>query len=194
MLGHELRNPLSPMAVALQVLRQRGASSRELDVLDRQVSHLTRLVDDLLDVSRITRGKIELRREPIELGEVVARAIDIVSPLIEQRSHKLEVRVARVAVDADAARIAQVISNLLTNAAKYSDPGSRILLTVERAGSTARVRVADEGVGIEPEMLAHVFDMFVQQRQTLDRAQGGLGLEPIEVMSLTDVIATLLAP
>ena len=126
MLGHELRNPLSPISTAVQLMRLKGAEFRELAVIDRQVAHLTRLVDDLLDVCGFTRGKIDLNRQPIELADVVARAIETVSPLLEQRRHPLTVTVAGrgLAVDADRERLAQVVANLLTNAAKYSDPES----------------------------------------------------------------------
>ena len=177
MLGHELRNPLSPMRVALEVVRMRGEHSRELDVLDRQVDHLTRLVDDLLDVARIVRGKVVLRRAPVEIGQVVARAIEMASPLIEAKQHALEVRVAPgLVVDVDESRLAQVLSNLLSNAAKYSDPRSKIEVVAERAGGVVRICVVDRGVGITAAMIDHVFELFVQQSQTLDRSQGGLGL------------------
>jgi signal transduction histidine kinase len=179
MLGHELRNPLAPMVTALQLLRMRGNSSREQDILERQVGHLTRLVDDLLDVSRITRGKIELRKRPIELSEAVESALEMATPLLEQRRHRLEVEVPRegLRVDADPERLAQVVLNLLTNAAKYSDMGSAIRVEARRiSGERVRISVADEGVGIAAEMLDKVFDLFVQQPQTLERAKGGLGL------------------
>jgi signal transduction histidine kinase len=186
MLGHELRNPLSPMLTALQLLRMRdGKASREQEVLERQLAHLTRLVDDLLDVSRITGGKIDLRRRSVDLADVVARAVEIASPLIEQRRHRLDVQVRRgVMVDVDVDRMAQVVSNLLTNAAKYSEPASRIDLVAGREGDRAYLRVKDEGVGIEPAMLDRIFDMFVQRPQTIDRAQGGLGLGLAIVKSL----------
>jgi len=178
MLGHELRNPLSPILTSLQILRLRGAEFRELDVMERQVGHLMRLVDDLLDVSRITRGKIELRRRPMELAESVARAIELSSPMLEQRRQRLEVHVAQngLGLDADPERLAQVISNLLINAAKYSDPGSLILVRAMRQADCIQLRVKDEGVGITPDMLGKIFDLFVQQSQTLDRSKGGLGL------------------
>src|SRR5262249_37712660 len=125
-LGHELRNPLAPIVTALQLMKLRGddALSRERVVIERQVSHLIRLVDDLLDVSRITRGKVDLKRERVELSEIVAKAIEMASPLIEQRQHELTVDIPRrgLAVEADAVRMAQVASNLLNNAAKYTEP------------------------------------------------------------------------
>ena len=178
MLGHELRNPLSPIVTAVQLMRLRGAQFSELSVIDRQVAHLTHLVDDLLDVSRITRGKFTLNREAIELSEVVARAIEIASPLLEQRRHVLTVDVATagLTVDGDRERLAQVVSNLLTNAAKYSDAESRIFVSAGQADGRLELRVKDEGLGIPPELLDTVFDAFVQQRQAIERARGGLGL------------------
>ena len=178
MLGHELRNPLAPMVTALQLLRLRGAESPEQEILERQVRHLTRMVDDLLDVSRITSGKVELHREPIELGEVVLAAMELVRPLLEQRRHHVELRVARsgAGIDVDRGRMAQVLSYLLTNAAKYSEPGSRIVVSGGRSGGIVRVGVKDEGIGLAPELLDALFEPFVQQPQALERAAGGLGL------------------
>ncbi|MDF2693369.1 MAG: luxQ1 [Labilithrix sp.] len=189
MLGHELRNPLSPIVTALQLMRLRGVPSREQEIIERQVKHLTRLVDDLLDVSRITRGKIELHREQTELSDIVGRAVEIVSPLLERRQMKLEVQVpsAGVSLNADPARLAQVFANLLSNAAKYSEPRSRITLRTELAGTDVRVHVLDEGAGIEPEMLGKVFDMFVQRRQSSDRSGGGLGLGLAIVKSIVEM-------
>lgn len=189
MLGHELRNPLAPMLMALQVMRLRGLGTREQDILERQVSHLTRLVDDLLDVSRITRGKIELRRRPLELAEVVASAVETATPLLAERRHELEIDVPAegLVVLADLERLAQVLLNLLTNAAKYSEAGSRILLRAGRRGERIELRVRDEGIGIAPEMLEKVFDIFVQQPQSLDRAAGGLGLGLAIVRSLVEM-------
>src|SRR4029077_18940506 len=174
MLGHELRNPLAPISTAVQLIRLRGGQSREIDVIDRQVGHLTRLVDDLLDVSRITRGKIELDRRPLELWDAVARAMEVASPLLEQRRHLVDVDVpsSGLVVDADIHRLAQVISNLLTNAAKYSDQESRITTKAERIQDVAQLKVMDEGIGIAPEMLGRVFDAFVQQPQAIDRSGG----------------------
>jgi CheY-like chemotaxis protein len=178
MLGHELRNPLAPMLTALELLRLRGDTSPELEVMERQVAHLTRLVDDLMDVSRITRGRLELRRKNVELSEVISKAIEITSPIIEQRRHRLDVHVGRrgLGVNVDPDRMAQVISNLLTNAAKYSDRGSTIIVEASQRGNIARLRVKDEGVGIAPDMIDRVFDLFTQQPQTIDRSKGGLGL------------------
>jgi CheY-like chemotaxis protein len=170
----------------VQLIRLRGGQSREIAVIDRQVGHLTRLVDDLLDVSRITRGKIELDRRPIELWDAVARAMEVASPLLEQRRHLVDVDVpsSGLMVEADIHRLAQVISNLLTNAAKYSDQESRIIVQARRADASVQLTVRDEGIGIPSEMLNRVFDAFVQQPQTIDRSSGGLGLGLAIVRSL----------
>jgi len=180
MLGHELRNPLAPISTALQLMRFRkdDGALRERMIIERQVRHLERLVDDLLDVSRITRGRIELKRVPVEMADVVTKAIEQVEPLLEQRSHRLVISVPgdRLTVDGDAVRLAQVVSNLLTNAAKYTEPGGEIRVSAAREGATVALRVRDTGVGIAPELLPHVFDLFTQAPQTLARSQGGLGL------------------
>jgi PAS domain S-box-containing protein len=180
MLGHELRNPLAPIVATLQLLRLRGgdAGARERTIIERQVKHLTTLVDDLLDVSAITRGKIELKRERLELRLLVDRAIEIASPLMVQRDHDLIVEVPPVGlqVDVDPLRIAQVLSNLLTNAAKYTDPGGRIVVSAQALGGEVELRVTDNGIGISAQMLPHVFELFVQERQAIDRVHGGLGL------------------
>jgi signal transduction histidine kinase len=179
MLGHELRNPLSPIVTALQLMKLRGdAADRERTVIERQVAHLTRLVDDLLDVSRIARGKVELKIELVEMAEVVVKAIEMASPLLEQRAHALELDVPRLGlmVKGDSTRLAQVVSNLLTNAAKYTPAGGRIAVTAARRADAVELRVRDNGIGISPDVMAHVFELFVQERQGLDRAHGGLGL------------------
>jgi PAS domain S-box-containing protein len=189
MLGHELRNPLAPMLTALQIVRLRGGWSREHDVLERQVRHLTRLVDDLLDVSRITRGKVSLHREPVELAEIVSRGIEIASPLLEKRAHLLHFEVPRegLLVYADAGRLAQVVSNLLTNAAKYSDPGSPISVYARREAGAAHLAVRDDGIGIAPELIGRVFEPFTQHAQSLARSTGGLGLGLAIVKSLVEL-------
>jgi signal transduction histidine kinase len=189
MLGHELRNPLSPIVTSLQLLRMREIHSPEQDIIERQVNHLRRLVDDLLDVSRIARGKIELRRERIEVSEVLAAAIETSSPLFEQRMHRIDVDVPRtgLVIDADPDRMAQVFSNLMTNAVKYSEPGTRIAIEARRIGERVRVRVIDEGAGIAADMIDKVFDMFVQQPQTIERSRGGLGLGLSIVKSLVEL-------
>jgi signal transduction histidine kinase/CheY-like chemotaxis protein len=178
MLGHELRNPLAPIKTALGLLKRRGVWSQELDVIQRQVDHMIRLVDDLLDVARIAGGKLALKRVPTQIGAVVARAIETSAPLLEQRRQALEVDVAAdgLCVTGDAARLAQVFANLLTNAAKYSDPDGCITVKAWRVGDHVRVSVRDEGIGIEAGLLEQVFGLFHQEGRGLDRAQGGLGL------------------
>ena len=178
MLGHELRNPLSPIVTALQLMRLKGQQSRELDIIERQVTNVKGLVDDLLDVSRITRGKVSLRKERVELGEIAARAIEIASPVLERKRQFLALDLAPTGllVDADPSRLAQVLANLLTNAAKYSDEESRIDFGAARRGERVCIWVRDQGVGLEPAMLDRVFDLFVQHPQLPDRSEGGLGL------------------
>jgi signal transduction histidine kinase len=189
MLGHELRNPLAPISTAVQIIRLRGGQSREIAVIERQVGHLTRLVDDLLDVSRITRGKVELDRRPIELWDAIARAVEVASPLLEERRHRVDVLVpsSGLIVDADIDRLAQVISNLLTNAAKYSDTESRIALRGGLADGHVELAVIDQGIGIAADMLGRVFEAFVQQPQTIERSRGGLGLGLTIVKSLVEM-------
>ena len=191
MLGHELRNPLSPMITALELMRLRGgdALERERTIVERQVQHLMRLVDDLLDVSRITRGKVQLRRRPIEMGEVIAAAIEMASPLLEARRHVLETEVPceGLLVEGDPDRLAQVVANLLTNAAKYTEPGGGVHVRASREGAHVAVRVRDSGVGIPPELAPRVFDLFVQGYRALDRSQGGLGLGLTIVRSLVEM-------
>jgi PAS domain S-box-containing protein len=180
MLGHELRNPLSPILTALQLMRQRGDAGceRERTVIERQVSHLTRLVDDLLDVSRIARGRVELQLELVELSEIVARALEMASPLVEERAHRVSVVVPRrgLRVEGDPTRLGQVISNLLTNAAKYTPLGGEIRIMGEVVGDDVVLSVRDNGVGIAADVLPRVFELFVQEQQTLDRSRGGLGI------------------
>jgi len=190
MLGHELRNPLSPILTALQLMKLRGeaGSERERTVIERQVSHLTRLVDDLLDVSRIARGRVELKTEIVEVAEVVAKAIEMASPLLEQRNHTLKVDVPRrgLRVDGDTTRLGQVISNLLTNAAKYTPPNGMVTMRAEQVDDEVVLSVRDTGIGISPEVLPRIFDLFVQERQALDRSQGGLGIGLTIVRSLIE--------
>ncbi len=188
MLGHELRNPLAPILTALQLLRLRGieAVDRERTIIERQVRHLVGLVDDLLDVSRITRGKIRLNRVPTELNEVVAKAIELASPLLEQHQHALDVDLPRhgLGIMADPDRLAQVVGNLLSNAAKYTPSGGRIRVSGTVDGGEIVLSVRDTGIGIDREMLPRIFDLFTQDRQAIDRAQGGLGLGLAIVRSL----------
>ena len=180
MLGHELRNPLAPILTALHLMRLRGegAYARERAVIARQVNHLARLVDDLLDVSRATRGALRLECTPTEVAPVVADAVETAGPLIEERRHRLEVIVPRTGllVNADAVRLAQVVGNLLSNAAKYTPPGGHIRMSAIADGENVVIEVADDGAGIPQELLPRVFDAFTQGRQGLDRKQGGLGL------------------
>jgi two-component system CheB/CheR fusion protein len=181
-LAHELRNPLAPIRNAVQILRKKGGADSGLlfarDIIDRQVQQLARLVDDLLDVSRITRGMIELRKERAEVSAIVEHALETSRPLIEAARHKLTVTFAAepLWVMADVTRMAQVLSNLLNNAAKYTQPGGNLQLAVERDGGEAVIRVRDDGIGIPPEMLSRIFEMFTQVDTSLERSQGGLGI------------------
>lgn len=183
MLGHELRNPLAPIRNTVFLLKQMRAFNRErmergLEVIGRQADHLTRLVDDLLDVARITRGNVQLRKEVTGLADALTRALEMARPLIEARHHRLHVGLPprSVCVLADPVRLTQVFGNLLDNAAKYTHEGGRIWLETELAGEVAVVRVRDNGSGIAPDLIPHIFELFAQGGRTLDRAQGGLGL------------------
>jgi PAS domain S-box-containing protein len=190
MLGHELRNPLSPILTALQLMKLRGSDGfeRERTVIERQVNHLTRLVDDLLDVSRIARGKVELKAEIVEVADVVAKAIEMSCPLLEQRAHTLTVDVPKrgLAIEGDPTRLGQVISNLLTNAAKYTPPGGHVIVRGGEEHGDVVLRVRDTGIGIAPDVLPRVFDLFVQEPQAIDRSQGGLGLGLTIVRNLVE--------
>jgi signal transduction histidine kinase len=191
MLGHELRNPLAPIVSGLELLRARSPHDvdKALPVLQRQAQHLVHLVDDLLDISRIAHGKIQLDRVRVEVAAAVAEAVELASPMIESREHRLSIDVpARgLEVDADPARLAQAIGNLLNNAAKYTEPGGLITVSAERVDGSIAIRVRDTGIGIAPDMLSHVFRMFVQERQTLARTQGGLGLGLSIVRNLVEL-------
>ena len=178
MLGHELRNPLAPIKTALSLLKMRGVWSQEHEVMQRQVNHMIRLVDDLLDVSRIAGGKLTLERVPTQLATILARAIETAAPLIDQRRQVLVVDVAAdgLCVLGDPARLAQVFANLLTNASKYSDTDRRITVEARRVDNRVRVSVRDDGIGIEAGLLEDIFGLFHQEGRGLDRAQGGLGL------------------
>jgi PAS domain S-box-containing protein len=188
MLGHELRNPLSPILTALQLMKLRGGGlEREREVIERQVGHLTRLVEDLLDVSRITRGQVAIKEEHVAVADVVAKGIEIATPLLDQRTHVLDVDVPRnLWVRGDAGRLSQVMSNLFTNAAKYTPPGGRIGVRVTEEGDDIVIRVRDTGVGIAHDVLPNVFDLFVQERQNIGRSQGGLGLGLTIVRNLVE--------
>ena len=193
MLAHELRNPLAPIRNALYLLKRgevdRIATEDVRAMMERQVNHLARLIDDLMDVSRISSGKVELRMEVVELATVVARALEISQPLMVQKHHELRVDLPNepIFLDADPTRLEQVLDNLLTNAAKYTDPGGNIALSARRDGDTLVVRLRDNGIGIEPKKLPHVFDLFVQAERRLDRSQGGLGLGLSLVRSLVEM-------
>ena len=181
-LAHELRNPLNPIRNAVNLLRLKGSTESELelckDVIDRQVDHLTRLVDDLLDISRITRDKLDLRKERTTLESVVNAAVELSRPVIDRRRHELTVNLPPepIHLDADVVRLAQVFMNLLTNAAKYTEEGGHIRLTAKRDGSQVVVAVADDGIGIPPEKLPNLFEMFYQVEGARERSDGGLGI------------------
>lgn len=201
MLGHELRNPLSPIVTALQLMRMRGSTEtqRERAIIERQVDHLVRLIDDLLDVSRITRGNIELKVETVQLADVLAKAVEMASRLLEQRSHRLTVDVDRsLAWQGDPVRLAQAVANLLTNAARYTDIGGEIRLSAWRddpvediaegsAAGTIVIRVRDNGIGIAADMLPHLFDLFYQGPRKIDRQEGGLGIGLALVKNLVEL-------
>ncbi len=182
MLAHELRNPLAPVLTAVQLMERKQREGqdvgRERDVVERQVHHMRRLVDDLLDVSRVTRGKIHLQKRPLDVVGAAARAVEAARPFAESRGHTLRAELPGEPVwtEADPVRLEQVLTNLLHNAAKYSERGGRITLTLVREEDEAVVRVADTGMGIPAEALPHLFKPFMQVARTLDRAQGGLGL------------------
>ncbi|MBI3946438.1 MAG: response regulator [Armatimonadetes bacterium] len=182
MLSHELRNPLGAIANAIQVIEKRAPADPMLQraggAAGRQMARVRHLLDDLLDVSRITRGAIRIRKERVPLARVVDEAVETVRPLVEECRHRLEVSLPAdpVWLDADPVRLGQVFGNLLHNAIKYTDPGGRIRLTAEAEGDRVAVRVKDTGIGIAPDLLPHVFDLFAQADQGLDRARGGLGL------------------
>jgi two-component system CheB/CheR fusion protein len=182
MLAHELRNPLAPIRNAVTIMaldeddRETAQWSRE--VIDRQVQHLSRLVDDLLDVSRITQGKIVLTKAPVVVRTFLIAAVETSRPLIDARKHRLDVFLPEegIRVEGDPNRLAQVVSNLLNNAAKYTPDGGRIRLSVDRDGDEALIRIKDDGEGISDEMLPRVFDLFSQARRSIDRSDGGLGI------------------
>jgi signal transduction histidine kinase/PAS domain-containing protein len=190
MLGHELRNPLAPITMALELMRVRGGSSdRERGVIERQVQQLSRLIDDLLDVSRVTRGKIQLAKEVVEASTLVAKAVEMVTPLLERRRHKLVVDVptSGLALNVDITRITQVIQNVLTNAAKYTEAGGEIQVRAALEADDVAITVRDSGIGIAPELLPNLFDLFVQGERSLDRAEGGLGIGLTIAKTLCDL-------
>lgn len=182
MLAHELRNPLAPIHNAIELMRMKSLSDPQLtwarDVIARQLTSLTRLVDDLLDVSRITRGKINLTREIVELEGLIARAVETVHPLMHERRHELTLELPEpgAAIFGDPTRLTQAIANVLGNAAKYTDAGGKISLVASMNDSEVEIRIRDNGIGIRPEMLPHVFELFTQLDRTDGRTQGGLGI------------------
>ncbi len=206
MLSHELRNPLAPILNAALLLRLHSNRNRlrgienpilqqSAGIIERQVGQLTQIVDELLEVSRITTGRIQLHQETIGLGVVVENAVATVRSLIDQRKHDLTVSLPaqEIWLHADAARLEQVVVNLLTNAAKYTDNGGHVWLTVQQEGEEAVLRVRDTGVGITPEILPRIFDLFTQAERSLDRAQGGLGIGLALVQRLVELHGGMVA-
>jgi len=191
-LAHELKNPLAPVRTAVQVLRLKGSDDPDLrsclDIVARQTGHLARLVDDLLDLSGIKRGTVRLRTGPVELAQVVADAVAECRPRLEARRHALEVSVpAPLRLEADATRLCQVVANLLANAATYTPEGGHVRLTAEAEGGEAVLRVSDDGIGIGPDRLPRLFDLFAQAEAGRDDAPGGLGLGLALVKSLVEL-------
>ena len=193
MLAHELRNPLAPLTNAVALLRRKvpdaAAEEQLLEIVGRQLNQLTRLIEDLVDVSRVSRGRIELRREPLLLGEALEHALEASRPVLIARGHQVELSLGQepLPVIADHSRLTQVFANLLHNAAKYTDPGGRIAVRARRDGADAVVSVEDNGIGISAEMLPKVFDLFTQAPTSLARAQGGLGIGLTLVRSLVEL-------
>ncbi len=179
-LGHELRNPLAPIVTALKLMKlgagHAADTGHQQDVIERQVDHLVRLVDDLLDVSRLARGKVELRKQTTPLADILNRAIELTAPLIEQKQHRLLVDVPTVGWHGDPARLAQVVANLLNNAARYTPHGGHITVSTRVRGADLHIQVTDDGNGIPASLMPHIFDLFVQGSRKLDRAKGGLGI------------------
>ncbi|HEX7812223.1 MAG TPA: response regulator [Burkholderiales bacterium] len=192
MLAHELRNPLAPMRNAVEVMQHLGGQAPLLtwsrDVIDRQVEHLTRLVDDLLDVSRLTQGKIRLEKQAVDLVSVIDRALEVSRPSIESHKHRLQVKLpaAQVYLDGDPVRLAQVFANLLNNAAKYTPQEGDIRITAELVGDRVLVRIQDNGCGIPADTLPYVFDLFTQANRSLARSEGGLGIGLTLVRNLVE--------
>ena len=193
MLSHELRNPLAPISNAVHLMRllkyEDPLQQKARNIIERQVGQLKHLVDDLLEVSRITSGRVQLRPERIAVSGIVERALETARPLLDQRKHELTTSLPQqpVWLHADAARLEQVVVNLLTNAAKYTDEGGHIWLTVQQEGDAVVLRVRDTGIGIAPELLPRIFDLFTQAERSLDRSQGGLGIGLCLVRRLVDL-------
>jgi signal transduction histidine kinase len=193
MLAHELRNPLAPIRTAVQLLRLKELGEahrrRARDVIERQVEHLVNLIDDLLDVSRITRGMITLQLEPVLVAAIVARAVETARPAIDAHRHALELDLPDelISVEGDKTRLVQVIANILHNAAKFMDPGGRIRLRAVREGQLVAIKIADTGIGIAPELMPRIFELFTQVHSKSERAQGGLGIGLALVRRLTEM-------
>jgi signal transduction histidine kinase len=193
MLAHELRNPLAPIHNAVQLMHRRPMTDPQLgwsrDVIGRQLAHLTRLVDDLLDVSRITRGKINLSKEVIELNTLVARTVETVQPLLDERGHTLELKIpdSVLAVLGDPTRLTQALGNVLSNAAKYTQRGGKISLVAAQSGVEVEIRIRDNGIGIPPELMPKIFHLFTQLDRTLGRSQSGLGIGLALVQRLVEM-------
>jgi PAS domain S-box-containing protein len=193
MLAHELRNPLAPLANTLQIIRSQvqGNSLIEesLDVARRQIQHMSRLLEDLFDVSRITRGRVELRKNAIDLKSVVSHAVEATLPVIDAFRHELTINLPPepVWVEGDATRLEQIVTNLINNAAKYTEPGGRITITLDHEAEEALLTVQDTGIGMTPELQNRIFDLFVQDDRSLDRSQGGLGIGLTLVRSLVEL-------
>jgi signal transduction histidine kinase/ActR/RegA family two-component response regulator len=187
MLGHELRNPLAPIVTAVELLKDNPSVSRERDVIERHTQHLVRVVDDLLDISRVTRGHVELRNEYVSLGSVLQRAVEMALPMLSRGRHELHVDDAQdITLRGDPIRLAQVFGNLLTNAAKFTPPGGRVDVTIERTSERVRVVVRDTGCGIAQDQLQRIFEPFVQADRARDVLRGGLGLGLAIVRNLVE--------
>jgi signal transduction histidine kinase/ActR/RegA family two-component response regulator len=187
MLGHELRNPLAPILTAVELLAREPAAAREREVIERHTRHMARLVDDLLDISRVTRGHIELRNEQVSLASVLERAVEIAAPVVARHRHDLQVAPAeQVTLMGDPVRLAQIFGNLLTNAAKFTPPGGTVKVQIESTPGRVRVTVRDNGVGIAPSQLGRIFEPFVQADREQDALRGGLGLGLAIVKNLVE--------
>jgi len=193
LLAHELRNPLAPVRNAITILKQRPTDDPDVtwcrEVIERQCDQLTRLVDDLLDISRITQGKIKLRRERVDLAAVISDAVETSRPLIDAQRHELDVIIPEepIPIDGDRTRLTQVIANLLNNAAKYQNPRGRIELIVDRDPAGVAITIRDQGIGIAPEILSEIFELFSQGERAPDRTQGGLGIGLSLVKNLVEM-------
>jgi signal transduction histidine kinase len=191
-LAHELRNPLAPIKNAVAILRQepsdQGVRNRLRDMIGRQVDQMTRLIEDLLDVSRIASGKVMLKTEVLDARKVIDQALDTSRPLIDRKQHILEVNVTPqpLLVKADPVRLTQIVANVINNAAKYTDDGGHIWITAKSEGGQVVISIRDNGIGLAPEMQQRVFDLFTQVDQTISRSSGGLGIGLTLVRKLTE--------